>query len=454
MHVHAPQIEKVLRYRDRQRRAFLGIGRRTQFVEQYQRRLIRRPADVVHVDDVGRKRAQVALDRLRIANVRVNRRKQRKLRLVRRHGKPGLRHQRKQPGSFQRDGFAARVRPGNDQLPRVGLHGEREWDRLAGSFAFGRLGAHTQLQQRMARILQRQRLAKAGRRAFQIERKTCPDKVRFHLRQDARAERQRRGACGQRTRQHDQDAMNLGLLFIEQTHELVVLLDGFKRLDEHGRAARRRAVNDTWNAALELRLDRDDEALAAHGDDVFLRAAFLAQAVGGLAQAGLDGAMLRFHGPTNALQLRAGLVGERAVRLDLAAQGPQRGAEIEGQQGLGEGADSLPQPPARVTCRHERPPGRDAFRYFEQRQDFERLERRTRDARLFEQRLRVEEPVKIEAAAARKKGPHLRRPGLLPDDPAEIGRGRQRQGKRTAQRADGFGGDAFAQTRPFERQRR
>ena len=71
--------------------------------------------------------------------------------------------------------------------------------------------------------------------------------------------------------------MDLGLLVVEQAGELVVLLDGLHGLDEDGLAAGAGAVKDAADLALELGLDGDDEALAAHGDEVVLRAAAFAE---------------------------------------------------------------------------------------------------------------------------------------------------------------------------------
>ena len=70
-----------------------------------------------------------------------------------------------------------------------------------------------------------------------------------------------------------EDAMDFGLFFFEEANELVVLLDGFKGFDEHCLAGGAGAVDDAGDAALELGADRDDKAIAANGDEVFLRGA-------------------------------------------------------------------------------------------------------------------------------------------------------------------------------------
>ena len=79
-------------------------------------------------------------------------------------------------------------------------------------------------------------------------------------------------------------------------------------------------MNDAGNLAFELGFDGDDEAVAADGDEIFLRAAAFAQAAQGFAKALFDGAVLAFHGAADAAKLGGGVVVEAAVGLDLAAQ--------------------------------------------------------------------------------------------------------------------------------------
>ena len=72
--------------------------------------------------------------------------------------------------------------------------------------------------------------------------------------------------------------MNLRLLFLQHPHQFVVLLDGLQRLDEHGLAARTRAVDHALHAAFLLDLYWDDKALPADGDELVLHRAALGQA--------------------------------------------------------------------------------------------------------------------------------------------------------------------------------
>src|SRR2546425_848944 len=72
-----------------------------------------------------------------------------------------------------------------------------------------------------------------------------------------------------------QDAMNLSLLFLQQSHELVILLNGFQRLDKDGLPARTRAVSYTLHPPLLLGLYGYNETLTPNGDQFLLnRSAF------------------------------------------------------------------------------------------------------------------------------------------------------------------------------------
>ena len=72
--------------------------------------------------------------------------------------------------------------------------------------------------------------------------------------------------------------MNLGLLFVEQAHQFVVLLDGFEGLDEDGLSAGAGAVDHALDAAFLLDFDGDHETLAADGDQFVLGGAAVGKA--------------------------------------------------------------------------------------------------------------------------------------------------------------------------------
>ena len=71
----------------------------------------------------------------------------------------------------------------------------------------------------------------------------------------------------------EKDAVNLGQLVLKEANQVVVELDGFKRLQVNGLPRGGRAVDDARNAPLRFRFDRDDETVAADGDEFVLRGA-------------------------------------------------------------------------------------------------------------------------------------------------------------------------------------
>ena len=134
------------------------------------------------------------------------------------------------------------------------------------------------------------------------------------------------------------------------------------------------AVDDAGDAAAELGLDGDDEAFAAHGDDVVAwsepssrRERAARRRLASIARC------WRFHGAADAAELGAGVVGQRAVGLDLAAQGAEQRGEIVGEEIGGEGGiaglHEVAGWPA-VAGGEEGAPGGDALDDVEEGEDF------------------------------------------------------------------------------------
>ena len=96
--------------------------------------------------------------------------------------------------------------------------------------------------------------------------------LEFEFGQDVGGGQDRVGVFSDLARHLQQDAMDLGLLFIQQADQFVVLLDGFERLDKDGLSAGTGAVNYALHAAFLLDFYRDDETLAADGDEFVLHA--------------------------------------------------------------------------------------------------------------------------------------------------------------------------------------
>ena len=81
------------------------------------------------------------------------------------------------------------------------------------------------------------------------------------------------GARADSLRHLEEDAVNLDELFFEQADQFIVLLNRFQRFDEYGLAAGTGSVDYALHAAFLLDLHRDDEALAADGDELVLHGA-------------------------------------------------------------------------------------------------------------------------------------------------------------------------------------
>ena len=85
------------------------------------------------------------------------------------------------------------------------------------------------------------------------------------------------GADADALRHLQQDAVNLGLFFVKQAHQFVVLLDGFERLDENGLPAGTGSVNHALDAAFLFDFDGNNETLATDGDQFVLDSAAFRQ---------------------------------------------------------------------------------------------------------------------------------------------------------------------------------
>ena len=198
--------------------------------------------------------------------------------------------------------------------------------------------AEMPFEQRMAGGFQAQPIRR-NRRGHAIEAagKAGAGLEAVNQRQDARAFDETVGAAAHLAGEGDKDAVNLGLLFFDEAHQLVVLLDGFQGLDVDGLPRGAGAVDDARDAALQLRADGDDEALAADGDEVFLGRAFLGELAQRGAQAFFDDALLALLVASDAAQLGRGVVGQGAIGLNGALDGfgqpPQRRRPVVGGPG-------------------------------------------------------------------------------------------------------------------------
>src|SRR5581483_7902235 len=96
-------------------------------------------------------------------------------------------------------------------------------------------------------------------------------------------------------------------------------------------------MNHAGDTALELAAHRDDETLAADGDEIILRGTFAGKFAQRGAQALLDETLLPLLLPAEAVQLRRSIVRKRAVglnfSLDRFCQPPQRRRPVVGDPG-------------------------------------------------------------------------------------------------------------------------
>ena len=136
------------------------------------------------------------------------------------------------------------------------------------------------------------------------------------------------GVLANLSRHLQEDAMDLGLFFIQQADEFIVLLDGFERLDKHGLSAGTGAVHHALDAAFLLDFHRDHKTLAADGDQFVLHRPAFGEFAQVAAQRLLDLAFLLFDLAANAVQFGRGAVVERAVGKNLVVKGAQEDSEI------------------------------------------------------------------------------------------------------------------------------
>ena len=165
----------------------------------------------------------------------------------------------------------------------------------------------------------RQQLCSKSRRgAVKGAREARPRQQAIHKREHSCALDQSMRVAGDLPRERDKNAVNFFLLLFDQPHQLVVLLDGLERFHIHRLPRRAGPVNHAGHAPLQLRAHGDHETFAANRNQVFLRGAFARQLAQCRAQALLNQSLLALLLATNAVQLRRGIVGERAVGLNLA----------------------------------------------------------------------------------------------------------------------------------------
>jgi hypothetical protein len=211
-------------------------------------------------------------------------------------------------------------------------------------------------------------------------------------------------------------------------------------------------VDDAGDFAFELGFDGDDKAIAANGDEVILSAAAFRERAERFAEALFNGAMLAFHCAANAAKFVRGVVVERAIGFDFAAEKAQEGGEIVMQEWRGEFGDARPVVSGGAGgWIQEIAPGGYLFDYVEKMEDFEGFQSRAFNASFFEEAGGVEETCEAKAAAAGEHSADLGGPLLLLINPGEFGGGFEGENPGSAERGGGAGGNVVAEARPLKR---
>ena len=165
-----------------------------------------------------------------------------------------------------------------------------------------------------------------GQRAIEFARETRAREygIEFGNRLNRKAKRPE--ICAQALGQLVEDPRNFRRFVLGKLYEPVVVLDGFKRLDENRLPRRAGGVHDALHLSPFGRAHRDDEAVVAQRDVIFA----------GVAAAGAQHALERFlnrfaraaHAGANALQFGRGVVADFSVGQDGAANGGRERAKI------------------------------------------------------------------------------------------------------------------------------
>ena len=267
------------------------------------------------------------LDGLGIADVGQERGENRKAGGGGRDRQAGLGHHGQQGGGLERDGLAARVGAADNHLPRRCSQLQRERNDLAAGCT------KPLFEQRMTGRFKAKKIGRNRRsHAVVIAGKAGAGLQAVNQSKHSSAVHQPMGIAAHLPGEGDKDAMNLSLLVFQQAHQFVVLLDGFERLHVDRLPRRAGAVNYAANTALQFRADRNDEAVAANGDEVFLGGSVIGELAQGGTKTLFDEALLPLLLAANPAQLRRGIVGQRTVGLNGALDGFRKLAKTRGQR--------------------------------------------------------------------------------------------------------------------------
>jgi len=215
--------------------------------------------------------------------------------------------------------------------------------------------------------------------------------------------------------------MHLGLLFIQQPHQLVVLFNRLQRLNKHRLPARARTMHHAADLALELRLHWNHKPFAANSNQRILRTARFRKLRQRTPQAVFNRTMLPLHRPANPSQLRRRIIAQASIGFNLPTQKPQQISQIMRQQRSRKLLHRRPLPIHRSRRRkHRLPPRFHFFSMAQRRQQLRRFQRRAVNPSLVQQLRCIDDAAKIKPRTRHHQPAHLRRPLLLLLDPSKL----------------------------------
>ena len=262
--------EELLKDSHGESRPFLGVGSRTDLIEQQKIRTLDAFQEFDQMRHVRGKCAEALLDALFVADDRID---------VRIYGNlrscgggdvaARLRHEHKESDRLQTDRLAARIRSCDEQ------HAVR--------FSKRDVNGHD-----LCRIDQRMTCGDELRPSLAIDRgarrlhigcklRSCEDEVQRG--EYGTVPFENTAVLANFLREKAQEALHLGLLRERKLLEVVVEVDESHRLDEERRAARRLVVDDARKALTILLLDWYDVSLRTLCDDSFLKEFLILRAV-------------------------------------------------------------------------------------------------------------------------------------------------------------------------------
>ncbi len=261
-------LQQIGEHADRERGALDGIRPGAGLVEDDEIAGVGVARDRAQVRRVRGERRQVTLDRLRVADVGEHGAEAREPRALRGVDEEArLREERREAERLQRDGLAARIRPGDGEAALARAEGQVDRHDVAVR----------ELEQRVARRAQHDvGRAELGAGRAMDARELGDRRMGVDLRERRLERRERVGIRPDEVRQLDAHPALLGFFRLRGEQQAVVELDREERLDEHGLIRPRPILHDAAERPRRGGADRDDVAAVPDrdvlvGDDVGVR---------------------------------------------------------------------------------------------------------------------------------------------------------------------------------------